>query len=106
MLDTIKRVAEIKNSLVKAQEMLQRITATAEVGGGMVKVTANGNHQIIKIEMDPEIVDKSDMTMLQDLIVAGVNKALQEAAEAGEKELRNHTRSFLPKDIDLSEIGL
>ena len=106
MINMVKRVAEMKNQLAKVQEIMQQVTATAEAGGGMVKVTATGNQRITKIELDPEIVDRNDMAMLHDLIVAGVNKALDEAAEAGQNELRNHTDSLLPKDMDLSKFGL
>ena len=79
MLNMLKQVADMKNQFGKVREIMQRVTATAEAGGGMVKVTANGNQRIIKIELDPEIVDPNDMEMLTDLIIAGVNKALDEA---------------------------
>ncbi len=106
MLNMLKQVADMKNQIGKVREIMQRVTATAEAGGGMVKVTANGNQRILKIELDPEIVDPNDMEMLSDLIIAGVNKALDEAAEAGQNELRDQADSFLPKDMDLSKFGL
>ena len=102
----LKQMADIKNQVGKVREIMQRVTATAEAGGGMVKVTANGNQRILKVELDPEIVDPNDMEMLTDLIVAGVNKALDEAAEAGQNELRDQADSFLPKDTDISKFGL
>jgi len=106
MLNMLKQVADMKNHIAKVQEIMQRVTATAEAGGGLVKVTATGNQRITNIELDPEIVDRNDMTMLHDLIVAGVNKALDEASEAGQNELRNHTSSILPQDMDLSKFNL
>ncbi len=102
----LKQVADMKNHLGKVREIMQRVTVTAEVGGGMVKVTANGNQRIIKIEVDPEIIDTNDMEMLTDLVVAGVNKALDEAAEAGQNELRNQADNIIPKGMDLSKFGL
>lgn len=106
MINMLKQVADMKNHLGKVREIMQRVTATAEVGGGMVKVTANGNQRIIKIEVDPEIIDANDMEMLTDLVVAGVNKALDAAAEAGQNELRNQADSIIPKGMDLSKFGL
>jgi len=102
MLDMFKDVSELKNQMAKVQEMMERVTVTAEAGGGLVKVTANGNQRIANIELDPEIVDSDDMEMLHDLIVAGVNKALEKAAEAGGNELRDHATSFFPSDSNSS----
>jgi DNA-binding YbaB/EbfC family protein len=55
-------------------------TAEASVGGGMVKVTANGVGQILSITISPDVVDPSDVEGLQDLVLAGVNEALRAAA--------------------------
>jgi len=96
MLDMLKDVGELKNQMAKVQEMMERVTVTAESGGGLVKVTANGIQRITNIEIDPEIVDSNDMEMLHDLIVAGVNKALEKAAEAGGNQIRDHATSLFP----------
>ncbi|MCY4171208.1 MAG: YbaB/EbfC family nucleoid-associated protein [Bacteroidetes bacterium] len=100
-----KQVHELKNKMAKMQEIMEKITVTAEAGGGLVKVTATGNQRISNIELDPEIVDTDDMEMLHDLIVAGVNKALEKAAEAGGNELRTHAESLLPNFSDPSDTG-
>ena len=102
MLNKIKQVSELKNQITKIREIMRKVTVTAEAGGGLVKVTANGEQRIVKIELDPEIVTQEDMEMLHDLIIAGVNKALGEAAEAGQRELQNN----LPLDMDLHKFGL
>ena len=68
------------------QEQLQkqmaemRIEATA--GGGMVTVTVNGHKQVLAVKLDPEVVSKDDVEMLQDLIVAAVNDAHRKVDEA------------------------
>jgi len=98
----LKQVNELKNQMAKVQEIMEKITVTAEAGGGLVKVTATGNQRISNIELDPEIVDASDLEMLHDLIVAGVNKALEEAAQAGGNELRTHAESLLSTVSDSS----
>lgn len=102
----IKQVAEIKSKVAKVREIMSTATATAEAGGGMIKVTAAGDQRIIKIEIDPEIVNPDDLEMLQDLIIAGVNKALADAMEAGKNAIRDHTDRILPEDMDLPKFDI
>ena len=77
------------------QEQLQkkmaemRIDATA--GGGMVTVTVSGNKQLLSIKIDPEVVSKDDVEMLQDLIVAAVNDAHRKVDETLASQLRGLT---------------
>lgn len=106
MSNIFKKMAEMQKQMANVQEMVGRITATSEAGGGMIKVTATGSLRIVKVELDPDIVDPEDIEMLQDLIIAGVNKALEEASEAAQNELRDQAGNFLPKNMDLSKLGL
>ena len=68
------------------QEQLQkqmgdmRLEATA--GGGMVSVTVNGHKQVLAVKIDPEVVSKDDVEMLQDLIVAAIGDAHRKVDEA------------------------
>ena len=68
------------------QEQLQKEMATITVegmaGGGMVTVVVNGHKHVQKITIDPEVVSKEDVTMLQDLIAAAVNDAIRKVDEA------------------------
>jgi hypothetical protein len=68
------------------QEKLQREMAEMRVGatagGGMVVVTVTGNKQLVSIKLDPEVVSKDDVGMLEDLIVAAVNDAHRKVDEA------------------------
>ena len=65
----------------QAQERIQREIAElkleASAGGGMVKVVMGGQKQLLELKLDPEVVSKDDVEMLQDLLVAAVNEALQ-----------------------------
>src|ERR1700755_2989264 len=77
------------NSMMKqAQEMQQRLQkqmaemrVEATAGGGMVTVAVNGNKQLLSLRLDPEVVSKDDVDMLQDLIVAAVNDAQRKVDE-------------------------
>jgi DNA-binding YbaB/EbfC family protein len=77
-----RTVVNISNMMKQAQEMQQRLQkqmsemrVEASSGGGMVTVTVNGVKQLQSIRIDPEVVSKDDVEMLQDLIVAAVNDA-------------------------------
>jgi hypothetical protein len=79
-------VQKMMQQAQQMQERLQkqmaemRIEATA--GGGMVTVTVNGNKQLLALKLDPEVVSKDDVEMLQDLIVAAVGDAHRKVDEA------------------------
>jgi hypothetical protein len=75
----MKQAQQMQERLQK-QMTEMRIDATA--GGGMVTVTVNGNKQVLKIVLDPEVVSKDDVAMLQDLIVAALNDAHRKVDEA------------------------
>ena len=79
----------IQKMMQQAQQMQERLqkqmaemTVEATSGGGMVTVTSNGHKQVIAIKIDPEVVSKDDVEMLQDLIVAAVNDANRKVDEA------------------------
>jgi|SRR5512134_583030 DNA-binding YbaB/EbfC family protein len=73
---------DIQAMMKQAQEMQQRlqqqmtdIRVEATAGGGMVTVVVNGHKHLLKLTLDPEVVSKEDVAMLQDLIVAAINDA-------------------------------
>jgi nucleoid-associated protein EbfC len=84
----------IQNMMKQAQRMQEqmqrqmadlRIEATS--GGGMVKVVVNGLKQIQSLTIDPEVVSKDDVEMLQDLVLAAINDATRKADEAMSQQL-------------------
>ena len=79
----------IQKMMQQAQQMQERLqkqmgemTVEATAGGGMVTVVVNGHKQVQKITLDPEVVSKDDIEMLQDLIVAAINDAHRKVDEA------------------------
>ncbi len=106
MADMFGKMMEMQNKMSEMQKELEDKTVTAEAGGGMVKVTANGGQRITAIEIDPEAVDPDDLELMEDLIIAGVNKALDEASDMAQKEMRNAAGSMLPPGMDPSQLGL
>jgi hypothetical protein len=106
MADLFGKMMEMRQKVTEAQDALAQKTVTAEAGGGMVKVTANGGMRIINIKIDPDVLDPDDIELLEDLIVAGVNKALDEAAKMAQDEMSRAAGSFLPPGMDLSSLGM
>lgn len=105
MADMFGKMMQMQKKMSEAQEDLAAKETTAEAGGGMVKVTANGNQRVTAIEIDPDAVDPDDIEMLEDLVIAGVNKALEEASDMAQDEMRKAAGGMLPPGMDLSQLG-
>ena len=79
-------IQQMMKQAQQMQEHLQKQMAELRVegnaGGGMVTVVVNGAKQVQSLKIDPEVVSKDDVTMLQDLIVAALNDAHRKADEA------------------------
>lgn len=106
MADMFGKIADMQRKMSEAQDALGDKTATAEAGGGMVKVTANGLQRITSIKIDPDAVDPNDLELLEDLVIAGVNKALEEAAGLARDEMSKATSSMLPPGFDMGKFGM
>ena len=72
----------------KLQKQMAEMRIEASAGGGMVNVTVSGAKQLLSIKIDPEVVSKDDLDMLQDLIVAAVNDAHRKVDEALATEMQ------------------
>ena len=106
MADMFGKIMDMQRRVSEVQEELAKKTVSAEAGGGMVKVTANGAQRITAITVEPDAVDPDDQELLEDLLIAGVNKALDEAARLAREEMSKTAGGFLPPGMDLSQLGL
>jgi DNA-binding YbaB/EbfC family protein len=75
----MQQAAEMQKQVERMQEEAAQETAQSSVGGGIVKVTANGAGEVLAIEISPEAIDPDDPEALGDLVLAGVNEALRSA---------------------------
>jgi nucleoid-associated protein EbfC len=75
----LKQAQKMQSDMAKAQDDLKNETVTATAGGGMVAVTANGQGDVLSIEIKPEAVDPDDVEMLQDMILVAVQDAIEQA---------------------------
>ena len=71
----------------KFKKQLEAMSVEATAGGGMVSVTMNGNKTVLAVKIDPEVVDKDDVDMLQDLVTAAVNEASRKVDEEAQNQL-------------------
>lgn len=96
MMKLMGKMKEVQERLKEAQDNLVNITATAEAGAGMVRATANGQRQLVKLEIDKDLVKPEDMDMMADLVIAACNKALAEVDLKAKEEMRKSTEGMMP----------
>ena len=89
--DMMKQVQKMQAKMEELQAQLETATVDGSSGGGMVKVTTNGKNQILSLSIDPEVVNKDDVEMLQDLVIAAVNQARQKVQELQAEQMGNLT---------------
>ncbi|RMG16981.1 MAG: YbaB/EbfC family nucleoid-associated protein [Bacteroidetes bacterium] len=106
--DMMGKIKEMQDRLKEVRDQLDNIVVESEAGGGMVRVKATANRKVLKISIDPDIIDKEDPEMMEDLITAAVNKALEKAEERGREELQGATKGMMPNipGLDLSKFGM
>ncbi len=94
MQEMMKKAKQMQEEFMKLQEELRQKTVEASVGGGAITVVANGAKQIISVKINKDFIDTTDIEMLQDLVVAAVNEALNRAQEMAEEETKKITGSL------------
>lgn len=87
----MKQAQKMQQDLLKAQQAAELLTSEGSAGGGMVKVIVNGKNEIESLEIQKEAVDPEDVEMLQDMIVAACNQALQDVQEQSKAAINKVT---------------
>jgi len=83
----MRQAQELQAKLAKAQAELAEATIEASSGGGAVKVTVNGQQQVLSVKISPEAIEPDDVEMLEDLVMTAVNEALAKAQEMAAKHM-------------------
>ena len=106
MMKMMGKMKEVQARMKEAQDNLVNVQAQGESGAGMVKATVNGKKQLVALDVDPSLLKSDDKIILQDLIVAAVNKANEEAEVLAKEEIRKSTEGLLPNipGLDLSSM--
>ena len=84
--DLLKKAQRMQEDMKAAQERLAQEEVLGESGGGMVKITMNGQHQVKRVEVDPSLLG-DDKEMLEDLLAAAFNSASQRVAEKAKENM-------------------
>jgi nucleoid-associated protein EbfC len=87
MMGSVKQLQLMQQKMMKMQEDLAKETVEVTAGGGVITVVITGNQTIKSIKIEPEVVDASDVSMLEDLMVAAVNEAIQKSQELAAKRM-------------------
>lgn len=90
----MRQAQKMQEEMKAKQEELENTEYHATSGGGMVEITMSGKHEITAIKINPEIVDKDDIEMLEDMVAAAVNEAVRivdEDSDNAMKELTGNT---------------
>ena len=88
MSNILKQAKAMQDQMAKIQEQAATKTAIGTAGGGGVTVTANGAMQIVSVVIDPEVGKSGDVEMIQDLVLAAANDALQKAKNLMEQDMK------------------
>jgi DNA-binding YbaB/EbfC family protein len=83
----MRQAQQMQAQLLRIQEDIARMEVEGSSGGGMVKVVVNGKKDLVSISIDPEVVDKDDVQMLEDLIIAAIRQAQEQADAAGQEKM-------------------
>ena len=89
--DMMKQAQKLQAKMMELQDEMASKTVEATAGGGMVTVVVNGKQEIVSLSIDPDVVDRQEIEMLQDLIIAAVNEGVRRAQQLLAEEMKKLT---------------
>ena len=102
MFDKIGKFANLfsnmglmKKNIEEFKQKMSSVRITEVVGGGMVTIICDGNANIVNLKIDKSLFEDGDFKMLEELIIAGVNSAVNKAKDAMEAEMKNYMKDNL-----------
>ncbi len=87
----LKQAQQIHSKISQLQEEMADKTVEASSGGGIIHIVMNGKQEVVNLRIDPEVVNREDIEMLQDLITAAVNEAIRKSQEMMTEEMKKVT---------------
>jgi DNA-binding YbaB/EbfC family protein len=87
MGNLMKQAQQLQDNMKRAQEEIAKMEVTGEAGGGMAKVVMTGKHEVRRVTLDASIVSSDDKEMLEDLIAAAVNDAVQKVERTSQAKM-------------------
>jgi nucleoid-associated protein EbfC len=92
--DLLKQAQEMQGRIAKIQEELGQKTVEGSSGGGMVRVTVNGQFNLTAVKIEPSVINSEEKEMLEDLIMAAVNDGMRKARDMVSTEMSKITGGF------------
>lgn len=90
-MNMIKQAQKMQQDMMRMQQELEEKTYTASAGGGAVSATVSGKYKVLEVKIQPEAVDPDDVEMLEDLIVAAIGEAMNQAEAATAESMKKIT---------------
>lgn len=87
----VRQAQDLQAKLLKAQQELAEKTTEVSSGGGAIKIVIDGQQRIRSVTISPDVINGEDIEMLQDLVVAAVNEAIQKSQELAASHLSGLT---------------
>ena len=106
MSNMFGKMREMQSKLKEVQENLESIIAEGESGGGMVKAIVNGRKKVISVSIEESLMTPQDKEMVQDLVAAAINSALQNVESKSNDEIKKTTEGMMPNipGLDFSKM--
>ncbi len=102
----MQQMQQMQAEMAKAQEELENETVTVTAGGGAMSIVITGHQRILSIEIDPDAVDPDDLEMLQDMLVAGINAAIEQSQALSAERMEGVTGDMGGLNDMLGGLGL
>ena len=102
MGNLLKQAQEMQSRMAKIQEELAQKTVDGSAGGGMVRVTVNGQLALTAIKIDPTVINAEEKEMLEDLIMAALNDGMRKARDMASSEMSKITGGLKIPGLSLS----
>jgi len=95
MAELFKQAQKMQEEMDRVQKELETTMVEGTAGGGMVTVTASGKQRIVKVKIDAEVVSSGDLEMMEDLVAAAVNQALEKSQEKAQEAMQKAAGGML-----------
>lgn len=89
--DMMKKIQKMQEDMANIRSEVENSEFAASAGGGAVEVKVSGRHEVLSIDIKPEVVDPEDIEMLEDLLIASLNEAIKKADDTMEREMGKAT---------------
>lgn len=87
----LQQLQGLQQEMLDVQEEIAEESFRATVGGGIVEAVVTGDRKVVELTIEPEVVDPDDVEMLQDLVIAAINKAMEQIDEASAERMADLT---------------